>query len=384
MNKLLLLFSLSFLLACAGTTKDEASTTTDSNNTAFAKPVRPRGGSKTFDIHRGLNISHWLSQSKKRGEERKNYFTEKDVLAAKAAGFDHIRIPIDEEQMWDEEGNKEADAFALLQEALGWLEKHGMKALVDLHIIRSHYFNDKLPALYVDEKEQQKFGKLWTELSNELKKYPHENVAYELLNESVAPTNEEWNKVYRIAYDAVRKIEPERIIFLGPNRFQKVANFPDLDLPEGDRNIVLSFHFYDPFIITHYLASWTKLKNYDGAIQYPGVLIDPKDTLNLAKAEVDPLRRYVGEYANITTIEKEMQLAFDMAEKTGLQLYCGEFGVRSDVPKEMREAWLNDMITIFEKHDIAWTVWDFKSDGFGMLKPDDLSLVLPQEVLFQD
>lgn len=377
MQKLMYFLSFSLFFACGEKSVEEINLdSTHSKNTLAKKE-------KTFDIQRGLNISHWLSQSKKRGEERKQYFTEKDVVAAKTAGFDHIRIPIDEEQMWDEAGNKEAEAFALLHEALGWIENNGMKALVDLHIIRSHYFLDKLPALYVEEKEQEKFGNLWTQLSNELKSYPLENVAYELLNESVAPENKDWNKVYRIAYNAVRKIEPDRIIFIGPNRWQQADNFPDLELPAGDQNIVLSFHFYEPFIITHYLASWTQLKNYNGPIQYPGVLIDPKDTLNLSASEVDPLRRFIGVKANAASIEAEMQHAFDMAEKTGLQLYCGEFGVRSDVPKEMREAWFRDMISILESHDIAWTIWDFKSDGFGMLAPDDLSLVLPKDVLFQ-
>ncbi len=367
-------------LKCTNTT-----TNTDHSPAAASSESKvPLSKTKLFDIHRGLNISHWLSQSKVRGDERAAYFTEKDIIAAKAVGFDHIRIPIDEVQMWDENGKKEEAAFALLHLALGWLEKHDMKALVDLHIIRSHYFNDELPALYVDEKEQEKFGHLWTDLSNELKDYPLDKVAYELLNESVAPTNQEWNKVYRIGYEAVRKIEPNRIIFLGPNRFQKVANFPHLALPQGDKNIVLSFHFYDPFIITHYLASWTRLKNYDGPIQYPGTLIKAEDTLGLGSEEVDPLRSYVGEHADRKTLEEEMQLAFDMADSTGLQLYCGEFGVRSDVPKELREAWFRDMVSIFEKHDVAWTVWDFKSGGFGMLKPEDLSLVLPKEVLFQD
>ena len=33
----------------------------------------------SFTFKRGTNISHWLSQSSKRGADRENYFTEKDV-----------------------------------------------------------------------------------------------------------------------------------------------------------------------------------------------------------------------------------------------------------------------------------------------------------------
>jgi len=48
-----------------------------------------------FVIHRGTNVSHWLSQSTARGEQRQRYFTEKDVEFIASLGFDHIRLPVD-------------------------------------------------------------------------------------------------------------------------------------------------------------------------------------------------------------------------------------------------------------------------------------------------
>ena len=35
-------------------------------------------------------------------------------------GFDHIRLPIDEMQMWNEAGKKEPEAFTLLHDAIKW------------------------------------------------------------------------------------------------------------------------------------------------------------------------------------------------------------------------------------------------------------------------
>ena len=51
-------------------------------------------------IHRGVNIAHWLSQSDARGERRASFFVEEDVRRIAEWGFDHVRIPIDEEQMF--------------------------------------------------------------------------------------------------------------------------------------------------------------------------------------------------------------------------------------------------------------------------------------------
>ena len=135
-----------------------------------------------YTISRGVNISHWLSQSRTRGEDRAAFFTEKDVAFIAGIGYDHIRIPIDEEQMWDEEGNKETEAFQLLHNALNWCKSHGLRAIVDLHIIRSHHFISDSNTLWSNPEEQEKFIQLWIDLSDELEDYPEAEVAYELMN----------------------------------------------------------------------------------------------------------------------------------------------------------------------------------------------------------
>ena len=45
----------------------------------------------SFQIMRGTNIAHWMSQSERRGDERATFFTEKDILFIDSVGFDHIR-----------------------------------------------------------------------------------------------------------------------------------------------------------------------------------------------------------------------------------------------------------------------------------------------------
>jgi len=101
-----------------------------------ALPTGAAEKDKGFEIRRGTNISHWLSQSTRRGEERARFFTEKDVELIASLGFDHIRLPVDEEQLWDEAGNKEPEAFALLHSAIGWAQTNKLRIIVDLHILR--------------------------------------------------------------------------------------------------------------------------------------------------------------------------------------------------------------------------------------------------------
>jgi hypothetical protein len=54
-----------------------------------------------FEIHKGTNISHWLSQSDACGEERRQRFTREDALRLSDLGLDHLRLPVDD---WDFRG----------------------------------------------------------------------------------------------------------------------------------------------------------------------------------------------------------------------------------------------------------------------------------------
>ena len=99
-------------------------------------------GVNNFNIKRGTNLSHWLSQSRVMGEERRKHIQEDDFARLEQLGFDFVRIPIDEVQFWDENGNKLPEAWDLLTNAINLAEKHHLRVVVDLHIIRSHAFID--------------------------------------------------------------------------------------------------------------------------------------------------------------------------------------------------------------------------------------------------
>jgi len=293
------------------------------------------------------------------------YFTQKDVGFIAAQGYDHIRLPIDEEQLWDEEGNKHAEAFELLHNALGWAAEAGLKVIVDLHIIRSHHFLAEERPLFTDPAEQERFIELWRDLSGELKKYSQDKVAYELMNEAVADDPDDWNKLIAKTVAALRELEPARKIVIGSNIFQQVHTFKDLVVPENDPNIILSFHFYTPHPLTHHQASWDGVAGYTGTVKYPGEIIKEEDLAEFSDDVINALTPHLGDYTK-DTLENLIMLPVKYAKERGLQLYCGEWGCLPTVPREMRMLWYSDMRSILEKHDIAWANWDYKG-GFGIL-----------------
>lgn len=319
-----------------------------------------------FEIHRGTNISHWLSQSRARGEERRAWFTRDDVERIASWGFDHIRLPIDEEQMWNESGTRQAEAFDLLTSAVEWCNDAGLRIVVDLHILRSHYFNDAdVPALYTDPAEREKFASLWVDLSDVLGSASTDLVAYELLNEAVAPSPEKWNETWRAPFDAIRAREPGRTIVLGSNDFNSHQTYPDLAVPDDD-HLILTFHYYKPMFITHYTAKWWRDGgSYAGPIRYPGRPIPESQTIAIQRLEDEGLEEENRRFDRSVMLA-DMRIPRDIASRYGKPLYCGEFGCYEQTPGDIREAWYLDITACFRELGIDWANWDYKG-SFGLV-----------------
>ena len=96
----------------------------------------------------------------------------------------------------------------LMQNCLEWSRKAGLRVIIDLHILRSHYFNAEEKPLWTKVEEQDKFIRLWKDLSKSLHEWPNSMVAYEFMNEPVADDAEQWNVLLARVADSIRKWEP--------------------------------------------------------------------------------------------------------------------------------------------------------------------------------
>ena len=326
-----------------------------------------------FNIKRGTNLSHWLSQSRVRGEARKQHIQEDDFERLEKLGFDFVRIPIDEVQFWDEDGNKLPEAWDLLTNAIDLALKHHIRVVVDLHIIRTHTFNENAPnTLFTSEEAQQGLINLWYQLSDVLKHYSNDYVAYEFMNEPVAKEHEQWNVVVEKVHKALRKVEPQRTLVIGSNRWQSYETIKYLRVPEGDKNIILSFHYYNPMLLTHRGAPWASIGRYKGNISYPGVMLTQED-YDAAPEQLKPeLKPYTTQVWNKDKIREDFKDAIEAAKKYGLQLFCGEWGVYEPVERDIAYRWYKDMLDVFDEFDIAWTTWCYDGDfGFWDQRSED-------------
>ncbi len=349
------------LLSCSNEKKEDV---VQMNNSSYIP--NPSG----FVIQKGVNLSHWLSQTREWSPKDK-YITEEDIKLIKSFGYDHIRLPIDEEELWDEDGSVMEESLIFVKNCLDWCAKYDLRAVIDLHILRSHHFNARNDegkiTLWTDVAAQDNFIKLWENLSEYLRNYPNNMVAYEIMNEPVAPDHDQWNKLVSRAIKVLRNLEPERVIIFGSNMWQKPYTFPYLEVPRDDKNIILSFHTYHPYFVTHYKAYWSPAKSYLGPVQYPGQCITDADfekyvdTTNerlMARLEEEMAR----EVFNKEKLQTIVQDAIDKAKEFKLQLYCNEFGCLPSVPKETRLKYYQDITDIFRENNIAFANWDYKGD----------------------
>ncbi|PZP44568.1 MAG: glycosyl hydrolase family 5 [Pseudopedobacter saltans] len=315
-----------------------------------------------FSIGKGTNISGWLSQVNTRSGSTDLYFKEADIAYIKKAGFDFIRLPIDEDQMWDEHNIPNAESFKRLHRAIDWCSKYKLKIVLDLHILRKRN-------LWTSNIEQEHFINIWNKISDELSHYSNNFIAYELLNEPEADNStnwnhENWNQLLERTISSIRKKEPNRAIVIGSNMWQATYTFQFLRLPVNKANIILSFHFYSPMFFTHYKAGWSNFKNYYGPIHYPDSTITKNDWRNMSASNKLIFKYALKPYSKVE-MENEIKLAINVAKKYGVPVNCGEFGCLSNTPAKDRIQWYKDVISILNTNKISWSVWDYNSNGFG-------------------
>lgn len=343
-----------------------------------------------FDISRGVNLSHWLSQDFG-WAPRAEFLNREDLAELARLGFDHVRLPIDEKEMWHPDGKANEAEFDRLLGAFGWCQDAGLRVIVDLHTIESHHFNatnDGLRnTLWDSGAAQARFLDMWRELSARLRHLPLDGVAYEFLNEPVAEDPEDWNKLVRKAHALIRGMEPDRVLVIGPNRWQQPEFMPVLDVPAGDPNIVLSVHSYAPLLFTHYRAYWVSFRDFTGPVRYPGTIAVEPAELAAMRASAPPQFRLetadADEDWGPDRLGQMFAPAVSRARELGLQLYCGEFGCLPTVDRAQRLAFYRDITGVMRAAGMAWAAWEWKGD-FGIYTwkgAEDLRTPLDEELV---
>ena len=190
-----------------------------------------------------------------------NYgFQEEDFIIVQDLGFNFVRLPLDY-RTYTQPGNWDVfleDEIAEIDKAVEWGEKYGVHVCINLHRAPGYCVNQSdLPAnqdldLWTNAEAQKAFINHWTYFADRYKDVSYNDLSFNLVNEPGDINEDIYVQVMQKAIDKIQHINPDRVIFVDGLNYGR-----DIMLSlKNIKNIIQAIHVYDPFTLTHYMASW--------------------------------------------------------------------------------------------------------------------------------
>ncbi|MGA2406872.1 MAG: glycoside hydrolase family 5 protein [Bacteroidales bacterium] len=279
-------------------------------------------------LGRGVNIlgydkAFW--QDHEKGRFKESYFK-----MIKDAGFSTVRINLNPFTQMDSQ-NKINPGWL---ETLDWVVTKGLDAnlmiILDLHEYTTMADNP--------EAKKEMFLSFWKQIAPRYKD-KSANVVFELLNEpNQKLTVEMWNTFLAEAIKVIRESNPDRTLIIGPGNWNGIESLNTLKLPDNDRNIIATVHFYHPMRFTHQGAAWASDYKYLSGIKWTGTPDEKKE------------------------IESKLKVAADWSLKNDRPIFLGEFGAYDKGEMDSRVRYTAFVARTAEKLGFSWAYWQFDSD----------------------
>jgi len=320
-------------------------------------------------LHHGINLSEWFAQVYDPRGYTKEHFqawnTSTDIALIKSAGFDHVRLSVNPEPMMN--GLNRHDGG---EEYFGWLDA-AMKMILDAGLaveLDMHPDSDFKARLAKEDDAVERFADFWRTLAQHYSSWDSERVYFEILNEPEFQDAYRWYGVEAKLAAAIRQAAPAHTILAPGARWDDDDDMIFLE-PLRDPNVIYVFHFYEPHIFTHQGATWGDYYwHWLSHLHYPSQPQNAAEVAAHVPEAIDRLYviRYGQDHWDAARVEAEINQAAEWGKHNGVPLVCNEFGVyRTYSEPQDRAAWLTDVRTSLERHNIGWAMWDY-SGGFGV------------------
>ena len=288
-------------------------------------------------LGRGVNIIGydplWRSRSRARMQD-------KHFELIKKAGFNNVRIPLHpfRDAGIDEKNEITENWFEALDWAVEQSLFNGLMAILDFHEFGT-MGQDPMG-------NKERFLATWEQMGERYSDQPDE-VIFEILNEpNKELTPELWNQFHSEALAIIRETNPTRTVIIGPGHWNSIGYLEQLELPENERNIIATVHYYSPMEFTHQGARWSSQRDKIGV----------------------PWNATPEEQQAIT---RDFQKAQAWAEEHDRPLFLGEFGAYDRADMDSRVRYLSFVTRQAEKLGWSWAYWQFDSDFILYDIPED-------------
>ncbi len=285
------------------------------------------GAAAPAALKRGINIVGydpiWADPAKAR-------FQPRHMPAIRDGGFDHVRFNLHAFAHMDGENRLSAAWFKQLDELVDAGLKAGLQVILD-----EHNFNECAKPTDIDPC-RARLKAFWHQVASRYKGAP-DAVIFEILNEPNGAADAVWNDMLAENLAIIRESNPSRRVIVGPKGWNSMEHLDSLRLPEADRRLIVTFHYYTPMEFTHQGASWTPQFQKLSGITW-------------------------GTAAEREKLGRDMDFVKAWADKTGRPILMGEFGALESAGMAQRVAWTAAVARAAEVRGFAWSYWQFDSD----------------------
>jgi endoglucanase len=300
----------------------------------FSTPLPERAFACNAALARTINFGNML-ETPREGIQG-NAFTEEYAKKSKEAGFTAVRIPI----RWDARAGYQPPYeiqkkfFDRMDYIVDYVHKQGLAVIIDMH----HFVGMTMDP----DAELPRYLGVWRQVAEHYKNAPA-TVMFEVLNEPhglLGP--DRWQKAFDAVLPIIRESNPHRTLIVGGSEWNSASAIETIQLPASDQNLIATFHFYEPFHLTHQGAEWVS-----GSSAWLGKKWS-EDDKNLIDNAFDRVNGW--------------------AKENKRPLFMGEFGVYSKADHESRLIWTRYVRKAAEARNISWAYWELMS-SFGILDP---------------
>jgi endoglucanase len=242
------------------------------------------------------------------------------------AGFRHVRINLFAFGRMDSQGRLDPRTLQALDDIVEQALRAGLIPVIDEH--------DADACQETPTDCAEKLGAFWSQIA---RRYAgrYRDVVYEILNEPGGNMDRElWNALALGILKIIRDVDADRVVVVAGLNSDDPQHMQAINLPDDDRNIILTVHYYKPFAFTHQGAPWTELKT---SRNVPWGTSSDRDAV---QSDFAAIRRWAG----------------------SRPLYLGEFGVYDRAGLESRANYLSFIARSAEHEGWTWACWQFDHD----------------------
>jgi len=364
-------------------------------------------------LRRGMNLHHllnWPDTTERGGKtdykwppfETENYkISDEELSRLKTMGFDFLRVTADPSIFLASAADKPRRQLLtrLVLDTAHRLIAAGFKVIFDLHPVAVN--PDYAPLKLVEKIDSPVFAayaQLVERLAGALHELPHEQFAFELMNEPWLDSHVEiarWQPMLERLHARARAGSATLPLVLTGAQWGSPKALMQLDLrPFKGSNVLYTIHYYDPHTYTH-----QGVQGDEGAflagLEWPAAPDNIATVRDAAFARIDATKKPPAEVAQLKAMTRKLLSDYELtahnqdrmrsnfetvarwAANEGIppsRIFLGEFGCVVSAHQqplgEGRIRWLRAVRDAAQKCEFAWAYWGYKGYG-GMWLYDD-------------